>query len=384
MEALMAQREQIIIFHNKTSQKLKRDESWLDHGEWWSDDPPPSMKTATWFNAPPSVIEAGQTVAWGSQSAGIIAPIGGGTGTEGGVDYNIPLGGEKLHIYWDVPYVGQSRALSFAYLPPLVHFDVFTSGNIGTVFSENFFSKHSNQGTMNDSPFFNFGSSNPNPWDEFTLVAVGSAGGALSVSDTKRVYDAVWRPGKTGEMQFYGMGFKTYLAKHDELWKKNWRLHLLNTYVENGKRLYDAVWRPGKTGEMHFYGMDLKAYLAKHDELWKKNWRLHLLNTYVENGKRLYDAVWRPGETGEMHFYGMDFKTYQAKYDELWKKNWRLHLLNTYVENGKRLYDAVWRPGKTGEMQFYNLSYNGLQAQYKDLWKKNWRVELLNTYEVPV
>jgi Polyglycine hydrolase-like, structural repeat len=202
-----------------------------------------------------------------------------------------------------------------------------------------------------------------------------------SISVTKRLYDAVWRPGTSGEFQFYGLKFADYQKHYDDLGKKNYRIHLLNTYVEAGHRLYDAVWRPGTSGEFQFYGLKFADYQKHYDDLWKKNYRIHLLNTYVEAGHRLYDAVWRPGTSGEFQFYGLKFADYQKHYDDLWKKNYRIYLLNTYEEAGQRLYDAVWRPGTSGEFQFYGLKFADYQKHYDDLWKKNYRIYLLNTYE---
>jgi len=156
----------------------------------------------------------------------------------------------------------------------------------------------------------------------------------------------------------------------------------LNGSISVTKRLYDAVWRPGTSGEFQFYGLRFADYQNHYDDLWKKNYRIHLLNTYVEAGHRLYDAVWRPGTSGEFQFYGLKFADYQKHYDDLWKKNYRIYLLNTYEEKGQLLYDAVWRPGTNGETQLYQLGYSDYQKQYDQLWKAGSRIELLNTYEV--
>ena len=196
-----------------------------------------------------------------------------------------------------------------------------------------------------------------------------------------RAHDAVWRPGNTPEVQYYGLKFADYQKHYDDLWKQNFRIYLLNTYEENGQRLYDAVWRPGTTAEVQYYGQKFADYQKHYDDLWKQNFRIHLLNTYEENGQRLYDAVWRPGNTAEVQYYGLKFADYQKHYDELWKQNFRIYLLNTYEENGQRLYDAVWRPGNSAEVQYYGQKYADFQKHYDDLWKQNFRIYLLNTYE---
>jgi len=203
-----------------------------------------------------------------------------------------------------------------------------------------------------------------------------------SITVTKRLYDAVWRPGTNAEVQYYGQTFASYQKHYDDLWKKNYRIYLLNTYEEGGRRLYDAVWRPGTNAEVQLYGLKFADYQKNYDDLWKKNFRIYLLNTYEEGGQRLYDAVWRPGTNAEVQLYGLKFADYQKNYDDLWKKHYRIYLLNTYEEKGQLLYDAVWRPGTNGETQLYQLGYSDYQKQYDQLWKAGSRIELLNTYEV--
>jgi len=101
-----------------------------------------------------------------------------------------------------------------------------------------------------------------------------------SVTVTKRLYDAVWRPGTSAEVQFYGQRFADYQKHYDDLWKKNFRIYLLNTYEENGHLLYDAVWRPGTNGETQFYQLGSSDYQKEYDQLWKAGSRIELLNTY--------------------------------------------------------------------------------------------------------
>ena len=81
---------------------------------------------------------------------------------------------------------------------------------------------------------------------------------------------------------------------------------------------------------MQFYGLKYEDYQKEYDKLWKQNWRIYLLNTYIDGGKRLYDAVWRPGTSGEMQFYGLKYADYQKEYDRLWKESWRIEILKTY------------------------------------------------------
>jgi hypothetical protein len=66
--------------------------------------------------------------------------------------------------------------------------------------------------------------------------------------------------------------------------EENYRIYLLNTYEENGQRLYDAVWRPGNSAEVQFYGINYADYQKHYNDLWSQNYRIIALNTYEENG----------------------------------------------------------------------------------------------------
>src|SRR5215471_12743245 len=81
-----------------------------------------------------------------------------------------------------------------------------------------------------------------------------------SVSVAKRVYDAVWRPGNSAEVQFYGMKYGDYQKHYDELWNQKYRIHLLNTYVQNKQVHYDAVWRAAEDSETQLYSLGLSDY----------------------------------------------------------------------------------------------------------------------------
>jgi hypothetical protein len=215
-----------------------------------------------------------------------------------------------------------------------------------------------------------------------------------AVSSNVSFWNAVWGFMSFGNNQDDQIGTAKFFFSHSQLdksvgkptalqqqWKNEGDWALLGS-VSATKRVYDAVWRPGNSAEVQFYGMKLADYQKHYDELWKQNFRIYLLNTYEENAQRLYDAVWRPGNSAEVQFYGMKFADYQKHYDELWKQNFRIYLLNTYVENKQVRYDAVWRPGNDSETQFYGLGLSDYQSHYDELWKQGGRIVLLNTYEI--
>jgi hypothetical protein len=161
-------------------------------------------------------------------------------------------------------------------------------------------------------------------------------------------YNAVWRLGNTGEIQDYGVSYAQYRSDYDRLWTQGWRLYILQSYVlPTGEVLYNAVWRPGDSGEIQVYGWTYADFRAKYDQLWTQGWRLYLLQSYVlPDGEVLYNAVWRPGNSAEIQVYGWRYADYRAEYDQLWTQGWRLYILQSYMlPNGQVLYNAVWRLG---------------------------------------
>ncbi len=81
---------------------------------------------------------------------------------------------------------------------------------------------------------------------------------------------------------------------------------------------------------MQIYGASYADFQKEYDKLWKENWRLYLLNTYVDGGRPLYDAVWRPGSAAETQNYGVSYADFQKEYDKLWTENSRVEILNAY------------------------------------------------------
>jgi hypothetical protein len=100
--------------------------------------------------------------------------------------------------------------------------------------------------------------------------------------------------------------------------------------VLNGQVLYNAVWRPSTTAEIQVYGWAYQDYRAVYDQLWPQGWRLYILQSYVLNGQVLYNAVWRPSTTAEIQVYGWAYQDYRQVYDELLQSGWRLYSLDAY------------------------------------------------------
>ena len=161
-------------------------------------------------------------------------------------------------------------------------------------------------------------------------------------------FNAVWRAGNSGEIQDYGVPYAQYRSDYDRLWPQGWRLYILQSYVlANGTVLYNAVWRPGDSAEIQVYGWTYTDYRTEYDQLSLQGWRLYLLQSYVlPNGQVLYNAVWRPASHAEIQVDEWKYSHYRREYDQLWPYRWRLYILESYVlPNGEVRYNAVWRLG---------------------------------------
>src|SRR5258708_10153819 len=62
--------------------------------------------------------------------------------------------------------------------------------------------------------------------------------------------------------------------------EKSFRDVVTNVYLVNIKhRLYDAVWRPGNSAEVQYYGLKYADYQKHYEDLWKQNSRNFSLKT---------------------------------------------------------------------------------------------------------
>ena len=111
------------------------------------------------------------------------------------------------------------------------------------------------------------------------------------------LYNAVFRPGNLGEHQLYGVTYSKFQTTYNTLYPKGWRLSILQSYVlPNGDVLYNAVFRPGDSGETQVYGWTFSDFQTEYNTLWTEGWRLYILNAYVLPGDEVrYDAVWQQG-----------------------------------------------------------------------------------------
>jgi Bacterial tandem repeat domain 1 len=162
------------------------------------------------------------------------------------------------------------------------------------------------------------------------------------------LYNAVFRPGDLSEQQLYGVTYAEYRSTYDTLYPEGWRLYILQSYVlSNGDVVYNAVFRPGDSGEIQVYGWKYSDYRTKYNTLWTEGWRLYILNPYVlSDGTVRYTAVWRPASHGEIQVYDWKYSDYRTEYNTLWTEGWRLYSLTAYVLPGDTVrYDAVWQVG---------------------------------------
>lgn len=162
------------------------------------------------------------------------------------------------------------------------------------------------------------------------------------------LYNAVFRPGNLGEQQLYGVDYTTFRNTYNTLYPEGWRLSILQSYIlPNGDVLYNAVFRPGDSGETQVYGWKFTDFQTEYNKLWNEGWRLYILDSYViSDGTVRYNAVWRPATHGEIQVYDWTYSSFRTEYNTLWKSGWRLYILNAYVLPGDEVrYDAVWQEG---------------------------------------
>jgi hypothetical protein len=162
------------------------------------------------------------------------------------------------------------------------------------------------------------------------------------------LYNAVWRPGDMAETQMYGVSYSTFQSQYNTLYPEGWRLRILQSYVlPDGTVLYNAVWRPGDTGEMQVYGWTYTDYRNQYNTIYPEGWRLYILDSYVvSDGTVRYNAVWRPATHGEGQVYDWTYSSFRSEYNTLFPEGSRLYIFNTYVLPGDEVrYDAVWRQG---------------------------------------
>jgi hypothetical protein len=181
----------------------------------------------------------------------------------------------------------------------------------------------------------------PQGWRVYILQSYVMPGGDV-------LYNAVWRPGDMGETQAYGVTLAEFQSQYNTLYPEGWRVNLLQSYVmSNGDVLYNAVWRPGITGEQQVYGYTYSDFRAEYNILFPEGWRLYILDSYViSDGTVRYNAVWRPGTHAETQVYDWTYSDFRNEYNTLFPEGWRLYILNAYVLPGDQVnYDAVWRQG---------------------------------------
>lgn len=181
----------------------------------------------------------------------------------------------------------------------------------------------------------------PQGWRLYILQSYVMPNGAV-------LYNAVFRPGNLGEQQLYGVTYTEFRSTYDTLYPTGWRLSILQSYVmANGDVLYNAVFRPGDSGETQVYGWTLADFQTQYNKLWTEGWRLYILDSYViSDGTVRYNAVWRPATHGEIQVYDWTYPEFRTEYNTLWSEGWRLYILHSYVLPGDVVgYDAVWQQG---------------------------------------
>ena len=101
------------------------------------------------------------------------------------------------------------------------------------------------------------------------------------VKDGKVLYYAVWRKGTHAEeRQYYGQTFADFQKKYDQLWKDGFRINILQNYRIGNKIYFNATWTKGDASEMQWYGLGPRSYGHKAQHMREEGWCLRLLDVY--------------------------------------------------------------------------------------------------------
>ena len=225
-------------------------------------------------------------------------------------------------------------------------------------------------------------------WAKFLAEGSKLVGQNLRLVDVEAVingdktdYIGVWSGGNDpGNIVNRSKSWQEFLAKGNELVRRNLRLVDLEVVgCTPGSREFIGIWRSGtEPGNLVTQSESWEEFLAKGNELVKKQLRLVDVEAARTGSKIEYFGVWRSGSDPGNYVYKADsWEEFLAKGNELIEK--KLRLVDVEVvrlaSEGKKQYIGVWRSGTDPNNVIVRVpSWNEFLAKGKELVSKGLRL----------